>query len=433
MKAIHLLPLFAASLSLRAADFPPLTLPEGVGVNIHFTTGHERDLDLIAAAGIKFVRMDFGWESIERERGRYDWSAYDQLTEGLTRRGLRALYILDYSNPLYEGCAATTNPISGKPEAGAVKSPQTPESVAAFARWAGAAAKHFQGRRVIWEIWNEPNIFFWRPKPDVEQYTTLALATVKAVRAADPAATIVGPASSEFPWAFLESFFKAGALEHLDAVSVHPYRNYKKGPETASADYTRLRELMDRYAPESKRGKLPILSGEWGYSSATKGVSLETQANFVARQQLANLLAGVPISIWYDWKNDGPDPAEHEHNFGLVYPDLRPKPAYTALQNLTRSLSGCSLARRVDTTNAADFLLVLTNRAGDVKLAAWTTGESTEATLRLSAPAPATLAALNLDGTTNRMAVLEDRWRLPLNQSPVIVDLGKAMATEPER
>jgi len=426
MKAALLPPLLTACLSLHAADFPPLTVPEGVGVNIHFTTGHERDLDLIAAAGIKFVRMDFGWESTERERGRYDWTAYDTLTAGLERRGMRALYILDYSHPLYESRAASTNPISGQPEAGAVRSPQTPESVAAFARWAGAAAKHFQGRRVIWEIWNEPNIFFWRPKPDVRQYTALAMATVKAVRDADPSATIIGPATSGFPWEFLESFFKAGALEHLDAVSVHPYRDYAKGPETAAADYERLRQLMERYVPESKRGKLPILSGEWGYSSATKGVSLEKQANFAARQQLGNLLAGVPISIWYDWKNDGPDPGEHEHNFGLVGTDLQPKPAYTALQTLTRELAGGSISHRLSTTNAADFLLVFTNRAGLTKLAAWTTGQPTTPTLKLAGPGPASLTALNLDGTSNRLTVANSVLSLPLSQSPVIVDLGRA-------
>jgi hypothetical protein len=43
---------------------------------------------------------------------------------------------------------------------------------------------------------NEPNISFWKPKPDVQQYSTLALATAKAVREADPNATIIGPATS---------------------------------------------------------------------------------------------------------------------------------------------------------------------------------------------------------------------------------------------
>jgi hypothetical protein len=44
-----------------AAALPELVLPQGVGVNIHFTRGHDRDLDLIAAAGFKVVRRDFSW------------------------------------------------------------------------------------------------------------------------------------------------------------------------------------------------------------------------------------------------------------------------------------------------------------------------------------------------------------------------------------
>src|SRR5437016_7858018 len=84
----------------RAAELPEPVLPAGVGVNIHFTTGHEKDLDLIAAAGFRFIRMDFGWGGVERKKGEYDWSAYDGLTANLDKRGLRAIYILDYSNSL---------------------------------------------------------------------------------------------------------------------------------------------------------------------------------------------------------------------------------------------------------------------------------------------------------------------------------------------
>jgi hypothetical protein len=65
-------------------------------------------------------------------------------------------------------------------------------------------------------------------------------------------------------------------LEFLDGVRVHPHRAPNQPPETAAADYKRLRELLDRCAPESKRGKIPILSGEWDKSNL-KGVSLETE------------------------------------------------------------------------------------------------------------------------------------------------------------
>jgi len=193
--------LSAATGWAAVAGLPQPILPKGVGVNIHFVTGHEQDLDLIAAAGFKFIRMDFGWAGIESRKGEYRWGDYDQLLANLDKRGLRALFILDYSNPLYEETVSSTNPVTHKAEQ-ALASPQHPESVAAFARWAAAAADHYRGRKVIWEIWNEPNIQFWQPKPEVRQYTLLALASVKAIRAVDPGATIIGPATSELPGVF---------------------------------------------------------------------------------------------------------------------------------------------------------------------------------------------------------------------------------------
>src|SRR6476646_7511818 len=106
----------AAAIPWRAlpAELPGPVLPAGVGVNIHFTRGHEKDLDMIAAAGFKFIRMDFGWAGIERHKDHYDWTAYDELTSNLELRGLHAVYILDYSNPLYEETVSAKNPLTGE-------------------------------------------------------------------------------------------------------------------------------------------------------------------------------------------------------------------------------------------------------------------------------------------------------------------------------
>ena len=159
---------------------------------------------------------------------------------------------------------------------------------------------------------------------------------------------------------FLEDFFASGALEYLDAVSVHPYRNYKKGPETAVEDYSKLRALIEKHVPANKKN-LPIVSGECGYSTFSKGISVEKQAAFVVRQQLANLLNNVPISIWDHWKNDGENPDDREENFGIVTYDLKPKPAYVALQSVTCELSGFKIEERIRTENDADYVLLFTN------------------------------------------------------------------------
>lgn len=423
MKIKTLILISMLALTGAAADLPSLVMPQGMGVNIHFARGHERDLDLIASAGFKFIRMDLGWAGIERKKGEYDWSAYDELTADLQKRGLRAIYILDYSNPLYEEMVVSKNPLTGQ-EHRDVASPQHTESIDAFAQWTAAAAKHFRDARVVWEIWNEPNISFWKPKPNVEQYTALALATCREIRKSVPDATIVGPATSGFPWEFLESFLKSGVLDHLDAISVHPYRNYSNAPETAARDYDRLRELIGRLAPNAEKKTLPILSGEWGYASHTKGVSLEIQAAFLARQQLANLLAGVPISIWYDWKNDGEDPTEREHNFGIVATDLKRKPAYVAAQILTRELSGFRMARRLEIGIEKDFVLLLRNETGAHKLAAWTVGEPHTISVDAGPTSEGEVAIVTGLGAKSLAKLESSRLSLELEAMPAYVTLG---------
>ena len=410
-----------------SAEIPSLVLPQGAGVNIHFVTGHDADLDLIQAAGFKFIRMDFDWAGIERQKDAYLWTGYDQLMAELEKRGLRPVFILDYSNPLYEESVTSLNPLDQQPHT-TLASPQHPESVAAYARWAAAAATHFQGHHVIWEIWNEPNIQFWAPKPDADQYSRLALAACRAIRQAEPQATIVGPASSGFPWPFLETFLKSGVLQYLDAVSVHPYRDYKRSPETAAEDYQQLRELVNRYAPESRKGKIPILSGEWGYATHTKGLSLQTQAAFAARQQLANVLFGVPLSIWYDWKNDGPDPAEREHNFGTVRSDLQPKPAFVAIQTLTRNLSGYRLEKRLTLESDQDFVLLCADASGNQKLAAWTAGAPHLVRVKARLKRGRQLNAKTWDGQSFRPKLDGEAIVLELSAGPQYLELKNGAA-----
>jgi polysaccharide biosynthesis protein PslG len=396
------------------------------GVNIHFVTGHEKDLDLIASAGFKFIRMDFGWQGTERVKGTYNWTAFDELTANLEKRGLGAIYIFDYSNSLYEESTIAKDPITGK-EQKSTASPQHEESIAAFARWAVAAALHYTGKNIIWEIWNEPNISFWKPKPDVAQYTALALATCKVVKTAVPGATIIGPASSETPWPFLEKFLSSGVLEYLDAVSIHPYRNYSKSPETAATDYKKLRELIEHYAPEGKK-QMPIISSEWGYSTALKANSLDAQAANIVRMQLSNLMCGVPISIWYDWKNDGTDPNDWEQNFGTVTNDLVPKPSYNAVKLMNTQLKGYAFMQRIDLKNDHDYALLFKNDKGNYKICAWTVDIEHAATIESTISKVKNVTIT--DGTGNAMnpRIAQDKLVLDLKILPQYVTLPRGIS-----
>jgi hypothetical protein len=196
---------------------------------------------------------------------------------------------------------------------------------------------------VVWELWNEPNIGFWQPQPSVNDYMALAAVVFPAIRQADPQALCVAPATSGIPLDFLEKCFRLGLLRWVDAVSVHPYR--QQAPETVETDYLRLRALVARYRPD--RPDLPIISGEWGYSSVWSQYDDARQGLYLPRQFLTNLSLGIPLSIWYDWHDDGPDPKEPEHHFGTVTLDYQPKPAYRAMQRLVAALGGMRFVKRL--------------------------------------------------------------------------------------
>ena len=354
---IALLLSLAVSINCDAVDLPraPATLPSGLGVNIHFTRPRPGEMEQLAAAGFTFVRMDFSWSWIEKERGKYDWSEHEALLDALKPHDIRAVFILDYRNDLYDGG----------------QSPHTDEGRKAFATWATAGVEHFKGRGILWEMYNEPNISqFWKPEKNPDDYVKLAIETGKAIKQATPDEIFIGPACSTMDFAFLETCFKGGVLEYFDAVSVHPYR--KEPPETVEADYNRLRQMIDHYAPAKK--KIPIYSGEWGYS-AIGSIDEKKQGQLLARQWLTNIACDVPISIWYDWHDDGQDPNENEHHFGTVNWEYQPKPAYMTAQNLTKALRGYRFDKRMPMGDSKQDHVLRFVKGNEVILAAWTTAE----------------------------------------------------------
>jgi len=330
-------------------------------------------MKMLAAAGVKWVRMDFKWDLTETVKGTYDFTPYDRLMSALTPFALRALFILDYGNPLYE---------DGGP-------PRTDASRQAFARWAVAAARHFAGRGIIWETYNEPNNpMFWSPRPKVTEYAALAKVVGRAFREAVPGETLVGPALAEMDFGFLEGCFREGLLDYWSAVSVHPY--LRTNPEQVSGEYHRLRQMIKTYAPRGKQ--IAIFSGEWGYSAVWPGMTEEKQGQYLARQWLTNVGNDIPLSVWYDWRNDGNDSKDPEHHFGMVSntyyegrePVYDPKPAYLAARTLTTFFDGYQFERRVDVGGAEDYVLAF--RKGNVfRFAAWTTATSSSVVIPLSA------------------------------------------------
>ncbi|MBN2456254.1 MAG: cellulase family glycosylhydrolase [Sedimentisphaerales bacterium] len=375
--------LLAIGTAASANSLPQLTIPNNFGANIHFTanprfeemrlalehssffesgsylTDYNNDLDLISQGGLGFIRMDMCWGLIESKRGVYDFenTGYDGLTKGCLKRGIRIIYILDYSNKLYES----------------ERSVRTLNGRKAYAAFAKAAVSRYKGKPILWEIWNEPNVdFFWKPQPNAAEYCRLVEIAAASIKQVDPSAIVVAPAVSGIKLQWLEECFKKGLLKWIDALTVHPYRSQNKPPESVIDEYSKLRQLIRKYTPNGK--DIPVLSGEWGYSLVNRDgtrFSEKRQAQYVVRMFLVNLYQQVPVSIWYDWRDDGTDANEREYNFGITRHNLEPKMAYIAVKTLTNTLEGYSIKKRLDLASENDFALVL-SKNGEQALAFWT-------------------------------------------------------------
>ncbi|MBN2003362.1 MAG: cellulase family glycosylhydrolase [Anaerolineae bacterium] len=375
-------------------DIPERVIPEPFGIEIHFTQAGQQELDYITRSGVGWVRMDMFWHIVETELGKYNFAEYDTLVRTMTQRGIRIIFILDYGNSLYDLGYA----------------PVSPGGQASFARFAAVAANRYRDKGIIWEIWNEPNLdHFWTPKANASDYGQLALRTAAAIRRVDPSAIIVAPALCGFDWNYWHTLGQMGLFKQINAVTFHGYGVTE--PEKLLEPYMLLRTLVNRYQPA---WQLPILSGEWGFSTTRGGMSEGQQAQYLARQWLFNLSHDINLSIWYDWHDDGPDPYDPENNYGIVHNDYTAKPAYRAASTLLSTLDGYRFLRRVPLELSSDYLLLFENgkRLG---MALWTTGGAHTVVLPVAVDE---VEIVEMTGETNVLDSDGNGLAIQISQSP---------------
>jgi|CXWL01.1.fsa_nt_gi hypothetical protein len=344
--------LVAFSIGLNSQlKIPNNTFGSGWGVNIHFTREQPNEVKKIADAGFKWVRMNFYWGYTEETPGVYRFNAYDELMEDLDRHKIRPIFTLSFENQIYGS-----------------SSPRTPSQRVAFAKFAKASIEHFKGRGIVWELWNEPNWpMFWKPTPSVDEYIELIRAVGETFEQTAPNEILIGPSTSGFDWPYLNAIVATRAHEYFDAFTVHPYR--QEYPETVLSDYQRLRQLLDRSGTKGK--EMPIWCGEWGYSETYRNMNEEAQSWMAVRTYMTNLVAGVPLTIHYSWKNEMWQAKEEGRRFGTVDDKLEPKSSYRAMQKANTELGGYEYVNRIE-TGAHIFGLVF-KKGDNYKIAAWST------------------------------------------------------------
>lgn len=359
-----------------AGAWPGPAIGDGIGVQVKPERTGPADLRRIKEAGFSYVRYDMGWGDVEHYKRSYDWTFFDRFIGYLRNQHLKSVVILDGINPLYEQRVAMP-PKEYFGQNWAYASPSTEATIRAFAAFAAAAAVRYGVNDVIWEIWNEPDMTgSWPPKPDARNFTALSNAACAAIRKAAPGAITQGPALARLPdpgdpvnTQFLATFLKMSGAHCLNAFSVHPYRARDEPPETVISDYKgKVKEYLETHLAAGEKLR-PIVDSEWGYASSEVGEL--RQADYALRIRLSDCLAGIPLTILYEWQDSSGISDERENHFGLLDANKRQKAAGRLIAQTLPVIKDAVLIGRIDVHRADYFVVVLRQPNGKYQLLFW--------------------------------------------------------------
>lgn len=335
---------------------PPAPSLKFYGAQLHVLWGGntsadvDRQLDLLAAASSNSARVDVAWSSLQ-DGGRGTFSSWyrdrvDYLVAGASARGI-ALVLALTETP----CWASSAPESLKQgcagaywDRGVTK--YAPVNVADYAAAASYVAARYGTRIAALELWNEPNYndqgyTTFATADRVGTYAAMVRAAYPAVKAASPKLTVLAGALSFADDVFLRGLYAAGIRGHYDAISVHPYNEWR-APGAAhdrawyKYDYV-LGMAAIRATMLAAGDPSQVWVTEFGYTTCTAGsdrwcVTEAQQAAYLASAaRLAATWPWVSAFIAYNLRDKGTDRTDTEDNFGLVRADYTAKPALAAL------------------------------------------------------------------------------------------------------
>ena len=301
-------------------------------------TDMDRSIQMMADAGVQFVRFDFDWKDIEPQDDSFSFSKYDNIIAKLKAKNIKVLGILDYGNNWSDPTTGDTAQINR------------------FADFALNTVKHFGADVVLWQVWNEPNNENFWSNPSAVNYTKLLKAAYGAIKQGSPEAVVVlgglvgnGIERVEFfgmlfaKENFLPDIYSNGGKDYFDVASIHPYTF----ATTISATTSIESAIDDARAVMASNGDnaKPLWITELGplyfppepvLFISDRGYSENEVASWLDLIY-TNLQAKCGKLFWYEFR-DYPSSGSFENPDweGLVKADYTSKEAYTAYKNLSK-------------------------------------------------------------------------------------------------
>jgi len=316
--------------------------------------------------GVDSVRVPLTWIQAS-PGGPIEWAGTDAQVEAAVRARLEILPFL-YGAP---GWAVRPRPVPGS-RAGETAPAHLPVSGRAGRGWSAfvrAAVERYGPRGSFWrqhrslpkrpihawQIWNEENFKYFVARPDPGEYGRLVSRSARAIRAADPRATIVlgglfaRPREATFPFHPPRAYFAAGFLDRMyrrtpgvsaafDDVALHPYTgSFRRLP----GELSEVRRVLRRHGDAGKGLWLTELgwssqrpSGRDSFAKGLRGQARQLKGAFglLARGRHRWRVRRV---YWFS-VDDWPGACNFCGGTGLFRNRFRPKPAWHAYVRFAR-------------------------------------------------------------------------------------------------
>ncbi|GAA2065728.1 glycoside hydrolase 5 family protein [Williamsia deligens] len=310
------------------------------GAGFLYLSNSDQSAEVSAArkAGVRTVRVDVDWSAIETAPGVFNWASTDRAMTAVANAGMCPLGLIGFT-PKW-----ATNPADN-----ATDSHYRPADPARYGQFVRTAAQRYRSAVSAWEIWNEPNTLnFFEPHTDAAYYTQLLRAGYAAVKGVSTSLGVISagmaPAADNgrdiAPQTFLAGMYDAGARGSFDAVAMHPYTYPYLPNDPSTSSFSAAQQMWPMHDIMVNRGDgaKRIWMTEYGAPTGTSPVSVTPQTQADTVRIILDAAKGTswlgPAYV-YSIRDAGSDPTDPEQNFGMLYRDFAPKPAYQVLASYT--------------------------------------------------------------------------------------------------
>ena len=350
--------------------------------------------------GAKALREDIEWFRVQPAEGRWEFGSFDRVVETFGEYGVEVM-------PIFAYCTGWARAKEWKPLKPEFFHRERPD-YGHWRKFVGTFAARYRDKVRYAEVWNEPDLYMFANFPENEYVRMLETAYDELKRVA-PAwqvlcggfACLPGQSGKAGNPAVMPAVIRSGKY---DIFAFHGHGLF--------GGYRNQIERLPSYG-----NRKPWFANETAVSSMVHGEEVQAQTLF--RKLIYSWAKGAVGYNWYDLRNDGFDPANNEHNFGMLTKDFYPKPvyaAYNALANLYRGGKFLREARLGKDLHGYWFR----GRDGGLLLAAWSdTGD--ERILPL--------AVAGITGRAETVDLYGNAKPLPVENGAATFEIGSEPAT----